>query len=99
MKKLNEDLRAAKESEQKAEKEESKIAQLERDIALLQNGLIMAKKLIDEGNEELRNHLLAKVLNRDALAQSNEKVAAGSKRAKELEVEIEELEQKRRKKK
>ena len=76
-----------------------KVDRFMRDIALLQNGLIMAKKLIDEGNEELRNHLLAKVLNRDALAQSNEKVAAGSKRAKELEVEIEELEQKRRKKK
>ena len=99
MKKLNDDLRAAKESKQQAEKEDSEIAQLERDIVMLQNGLIMAKKLIDEGNEELRNHLLAEVLNRDALAQSNEKVAAGSKRAKELEVEIEELEQKRKKKK
>ena len=99
MKKLNDDLRAAKESKQQAEKEDSEIAQLERDIFMLQNGLIMAKKLIDEGNEELRNHLLAEVLNRDALAQSNEKVAAGSKRARELEVEIEELEQKKKKKK
>lgn len=37
------------------------------------------------------------MLNRDALAQSNEKIAVGSKRMKELKSEIEELGHKKRK--
>ena len=41
-----------------------KLAEIERDIRLLQNSIKMAEKIIKEGNKEVQSHLLKKVLNR-----------------------------------
>ena len=73
------------------------ISQLERDIALLQNGLKLSEDMVREGNEEMDKLLRGKILNRDALATANNKVTIGRKRKEELEKELQSLENKKRK--
>ena len=70
------------------------IFQKSGEIAVLQNGIKMAEKIIKEGNEEVQSHLMKKVLNRVELTQSNMKVATGVKRREEFSLEIRELEKK-----
>ena len=56
--------------------------QLEKDIGLLNSGLVTANKLVDEGNAEMKELLAATVLDRNTMAQANEKTAVGQKRVK-----------------
>ena len=48
---------------------QDKLAEIERDIRLLQNRIKM--EIMKEGNKEVQSHLLKKVLNRNELTQSN----------------------------
>ena len=60
------------------------LAEIERDIGVLQKGIKMAEKIIKEGNEEVQSNLLKKLLNCAKLTQSNMKVTTGVKRKEEL---------------
>jgi hypothetical protein len=82
-------------TKKKETENQDRLADIERDIGVLQNGIKMAEKIVKEGNEEVQSHLLKKVLNRNGLLQSNMKVATGVKRKEELSLEIRELEKKR----
>ena len=73
------------------------LQQIERDIGLLQNGLKMTEDIIKEGNAEINELLRKKVLDRDALSKANNKVSAGCKRKDELSIEIDSLQEKRKK--
>ena len=83
-------------TKKKEAENQDKLAEIERDIGVLPNGIKIAEKIIKEGNEEDHSRLL-KVLNRDELTQSNMKVATGVKRKQELSLEIRELGKKRAK--
>jgi hypothetical protein len=82
-------------TKKKETENQDRLADIERDIGVLQNGIKMAEKIVKEGNEEVQSHLLKKVLNRNGLLQSNMKVATGVKRKEELSLEIRELKKKR----
>ena len=82
-------------AKKKEDENQDKLAEIERDIGVLQNGIKMAEKIIKEGNEEVQSPPLKKALNRNELTQSNMKVATGVKRKEELSLEIQELEKKR----
>ena len=82
-------------AKKKEDENQDKLAEIERDIGVLQNGIKMAEKIIKEGNEEVQSPLLKKALNRNELTQSNMEVATGVKRKEELSLEIQELEKKR----
>ena len=82
-------------AKKKKAENQDKLAEIERDIGVLQNGIKMAEKIIKEGNEEVQSSLLKKALNRNELTQSNMEVATGVKRKEELSLEIQELEKKR----
>ena len=82
-------------AKKKKAENQDKLAEIERVIGVLQNGIKMAEKIIKEGNEEVQSSLLKKALNRNELTQSNMEVAAGVKRKEELSLEIQELEKKR----
>ena len=82
-------------AKKKKAENQDKLAEIERDIGVLQNGIKMAEKIIKEGNEEVQSPLLKKALNRNELTQSNMEVATGVKRKEELSLEIQELEKKR----
>ena len=64
------------------------LAEIERDIGVLQKGIKMAEKIIKEGNEEVQSNLLKKLLNCAKLTQSNMKVTTGVKRKEELSLKI-----------
>ena len=83
-------------TKKKEAENQDKLAEIERDIGVLPNGIKIAEKIIKEGNEEDHSRLL-KVLNRDELTQSNMKVATGVKRKHEVSLEIRELGKKRAK--
>ena len=82
-------------AKKKKAENQDKLAEIERVIGVLQNGIKMAEKIIKEGNEEVQSSLLKKALNRNELTQSNMEVATGVKRKEELSLEIQELEKKR----
>ena len=82
-------------AKKKKAENQDKLAEIERVIGVLQNGIKMAEKIIKEGNEEVQSPLLKKALNRNELTQSNMEVATGVKRKEELSLEIQELEKKR----
>ena len=82
-------------AKKKKAENQDKLAEIERHIGVLQNGIKMAEKIIKEGNEEVQSSLLKKALNRNELTQSNMEVATGVKRKEELSLEIQELEKKR----
>ena len=82
-------------AKKKKAENQDKLAEIERDIGVLQNSIKMAEKIIKEGNEEVQSPLLKKALNRNELTQSNMEVATGVKRKEELSLEIQELEKKR----
>ena len=82
-------------AKKKKAENQDKLAEIEGDIGVLQNGIKMAEKIIKEGNEEVQSPLLKKALNRNELTQSNMEVATGVKRKEELSLEIQELEKKR----
>ena len=82
-------------AKKKKAENQDKLAEIERDIGVLQNGIKMAEKIIKEGNEEVQSPLLKKALNRNELTQSNMEVATGVKRKEELSLEMQELEKKR----
>ena len=82
-------------AKKKKAENQDKLAEIEGDIGVLQNGIKMAEKIIKEGNEEVQSSLLKKALNRNELTQSNMEVATGVKRKEELSLEIQELEKKR----
>ena len=84
-------------TKKKVAENQDKLAEIEIDIRVFQNGIKMAEKIIKEGNKEVQSHLLKKVLKRDELTQYNMKVATGVKRKEELSLEIRELEKKRAK--
>ena len=67
-------------TKKKEAENQDKLAEIERDIGLLENGIKMAEKIVKEGNEKAQLHLLKKVLNNDELTQSHMKVATGVKR-------------------
>ena len=64
------------------------LAEIERDIGVLQKGIKMVEKIIKEGNEEVQSNLLKKLLNCAKLTQSNMKVTTGVKRKEELSLKI-----------
>ena len=67
-------------AKKKKAENQDKLAEIEGDIGVLQNGIKMAEKIIKEGNEEVQSSLLKKALNRNELTQSNMEVATGVKR-------------------
>ena len=81
-------------TKKKEAENQDNLPEIERDIAVLQNGIKMAEKIIKEGNEEVQSHLMKKVLNCVELIQSNMKVATGVKRREEFSLEIRKLEKK-----
>ena len=97
IKALNKAMTAEAEAQKESQEKEVEAADLERSIGVLTSGVKMAEKIIKEGSEELKKLLVQPVLNRDAMGQANEKVAAGVKRKEELSQEIKELEQKKQK--
>lgn len=88
------ELEAAKKEE--LEKKD-KLAEGERDIEALPNGLTMAENIIKEGSNEVQAQLLKKVLNSDTLTQSNMKISTRFKGKEELSSEIHQLEENSRK--
>ena len=84
-------------TKKKEAENQDKLAEIERDIGVLQNGIKMAEKKIKEWNGEVQSRLLKTVLNCDRLTESNMKVATGVKRKEELSLEIQQLQKKRAK--
>ena len=84
-------------TKKKEAENQDKLAEIERDIGVLQNGIKMAEKKIKEWNGEVQSRLLKTVLNCNKLTESNMKVATGVKRKEELSLEIQQLQKKRAK--
>ena len=87
--------REAPEKEELEKKD--KLAEGERDIEALPNGLTMAENIIKEGSNEVQAQLLKKVLNSDTLTQTNMKISTRFKGKEELSSEIHQLEENSRK--
>ena len=83
--------REAPEKEELEKKD--KLAEVERDIEALPNGLTMADNIIKEGSNEVQAQLLKKVLNSDTLPQTNMKISTRFKGKEELSSEIHQLEE------
>ena len=63
------------ESARKEELEKTdKLADVERDIGMLRNGLKMAENIIKEGNDEVQARCLKSVLNHNAITQASLRV-------------------------
>lgn len=87
---------AAKKATEEREKSKDAHEQLSIEIEVLKKGIEIAERSIEEGNIELCDVTKSKVINRDKLMSSQNKISMGIKRKAELSTELKELEKRKK---